>query len=97
MADQSYPEDIRSDLPLVQHADLEGKIVLVRVDHNVVSKGETLLVRGLSGDGTGKVQKGPERALRIKRSTLRFWWVCQSLDAFSSLILLCKQTPQCWC
>ncbi|GAQ82835.1 phosphoglycerate kinase [Klebsormidium nitens] len=40
MADQSYPSDIRSDLPLVQHADLEGKIVLVRVDHNVVSKGK---------------------------------------------------------
>ncbi len=28
-----------SRLPLIQQADLEGKIVLVRVDHNVVNKG----------------------------------------------------------
>lgn len=28
------------NLPLIQHADLEDKIVLVRVDHNVVKKGE---------------------------------------------------------
>lgn len=28
------------NLPLIQHADLEGKVVLVRVDHNVVKKGE---------------------------------------------------------
>lgn len=26
-------------LPLIQHADLKGKVVLVRVDHNVVKKG----------------------------------------------------------
>jgi len=37
--EHSYTSDIRGDLPLIQHADLEGKIVLVRVDHNVVSKG----------------------------------------------------------
>ena len=29
-----------SRLPLVQNADLDGKIVLVRFDHNVVKKGE---------------------------------------------------------
>lgn len=28
------------NIPLIQQADLEGKIVLVRVDHNVVKKGE---------------------------------------------------------
>jgi hypothetical protein len=39
--EHSYTSDIRGDLPLIQHADLEGKIVLVRVDHNVVSKGES--------------------------------------------------------
>jgi len=27
------------NLPLIQHADLKGKVVLVRVDHNVVKKG----------------------------------------------------------
>lgn len=26
-------------LPLLQHADLENKVVLLRVDHNVVKKG----------------------------------------------------------
>jgi phosphoglycerate kinase len=31
-----------SRLPLIQQADLEGKIVLVRVDHNVVKKGVIL-------------------------------------------------------
>ncbi|MFP4041131.1 MAG: phosphoglycerate kinase [Bacteroidales bacterium] len=28
------------NLPLIQNADLDGKVVLVRVDHNVVKKGE---------------------------------------------------------
>jgi len=32
--------DIDSRLPLIQDADLKDKIVLVRVDHNVVKKGE---------------------------------------------------------
>ncbi|NVM25316.1 MAG: phosphoglycerate kinase, partial [Desulfobacterales bacterium] len=32
--------DIDARLPLIQDADLEDKIVLVRVDHNVVKKGE---------------------------------------------------------
>ena len=32
--------DIDARLPLIQEADLEDKIVLVRVDHNVVKKGE---------------------------------------------------------
>jgi len=32
--------DIDPRLPLIQNADLEGKLVLVRVDHNVVKKGE---------------------------------------------------------
>tara|TARA_B100000315_G_C14565753_1_gene582874 strand:- start:940 stop:2253 length:1314 start_codon:yes stop_codon:yes gene_type:complete len=31
--------EIDSRLPLIQDADLEGKVVLVRVDHNVVKKG----------------------------------------------------------
>lgn len=31
--------DIDDRLPLIQDADLEGKVVLVRVDHNVVKKG----------------------------------------------------------
>lgn len=31
------PLDAR--LPLLQHADLEDKVVLLRVDHNVVKKG----------------------------------------------------------
>ena len=30
---------INSNLPLIQNADLRGKVVLVRVDHNVVKKG----------------------------------------------------------
>lgn len=32
--------EIDPRLPLIQDADLEGKVVLVRVDHNVVKKGE---------------------------------------------------------
>lgn len=32
-------EGLNPKLPLVQNADLEGKVVLVRVDHNVVKKG----------------------------------------------------------
>lgn len=32
-------------LPLLQHADLKDKVVLLRVDHNVVKKGNWLLVR----------------------------------------------------
>jgi phosphoglycerate kinase len=32
--------DLDPRLPLIQNADLEGKIVLVRVDHNVVKKGD---------------------------------------------------------
>ena len=32
--------DIDGRLPLIQDADLKDKIVLVRVDHNVVKKGE---------------------------------------------------------
>jgi phosphoglycerate kinase len=31
---------LNEDLPLIQNADLEGKVVLVRFDHNVVKKGE---------------------------------------------------------
>lgn len=31
-----------ASLPLLQHADLDGKIVLLRVDHNVVKKGKVL-------------------------------------------------------
>ncbi|MFC1896260.1 phosphoglycerate kinase [Thermodesulfobacteriota bacterium] len=34
------PPHLNSRLPLVQDADLSGKIVLVRVDHNVVKNGE---------------------------------------------------------
>ena len=30
---------INLNIPLIQNADLRGKIVLVRVDHNVVKKG----------------------------------------------------------
>jgi phosphoglycerate kinase len=30
---------IQENIPLIQDADLKGKIVLVRVDHNVVKKG----------------------------------------------------------
>ena len=33
---------IDPQLPLLQDADLEGKVVLVRVDHNVVKKGTIL-------------------------------------------------------
>ena len=33
-------QKLSPDLPLVQNADLEGKVVLVRVDHNVVKKGK---------------------------------------------------------
>lgn len=35
--DDREPLDAR--LPLLQHADLEDKVVLLRVDHNVVKKG----------------------------------------------------------
>ncbi len=31
--------EIDKKLPVIQDADLEGKVVLVRVDHNVVKKG----------------------------------------------------------
>ena len=31
---------LHADLPLIQNADLDGKVVLVRFDHNVVKKGE---------------------------------------------------------
>jgi phosphoglycerate kinase len=31
---------LRRDLPLIQDADLEGKVVLIRFDHNVVKNGE---------------------------------------------------------
>jgi len=31
---------MKTQLPLIQHADLKDKVVLVRVDHNVVKKGE---------------------------------------------------------
>ena len=31
---------LHPDLPLIQNADLDGKVVLVRFDHNVVKKGE---------------------------------------------------------
>lgn len=30
-----------ASLPLLQHADLDGKVVLLRVDHNVVKKGQS--------------------------------------------------------
>jgi phosphoglycerate kinase len=33
-------KDINARLPLIQEADLKDKVVLVRVDHNVVKKGE---------------------------------------------------------
>ena len=33
-------QKLSPNLPLVQNADLEGKVVLVRVDHNVVKKGK---------------------------------------------------------
>ena len=33
-------QDIDPGLPLIQDADLSNKVVLVRVDHNVVKKGE---------------------------------------------------------
>jgi len=36
--DDREPLDAR--LPLLQHADLEDKVVLLRVDHNVVKKGQ---------------------------------------------------------
>ena len=32
--------DLDPRLPLIQNADLRDKLVLVRVDHNVVKKGE---------------------------------------------------------
>ena len=32
-------EPLVATLPLLQHADLEDKVVLLRVDHNVVKKG----------------------------------------------------------
>ena len=35
-----YHEDIDPRVPLIQDADLADKVVLVRVDHNVVKKGE---------------------------------------------------------
>lgn len=38
--DDREPLDAR--LPLLQHADLENKVVLLRVDHNVVKKGKIL-------------------------------------------------------
>lgn len=31
--------EIDRKLPVIQDADLEGKVVIVRVDHNVVKKG----------------------------------------------------------
>src|SRR5271169_2844939 len=31
---------LHTDLPLIQDADLDGKVVLVRFDHNVVKEGE---------------------------------------------------------
>ena len=33
-------EPLIATLPLLQHADLEDKVVLLRVDHNVVKKGQ---------------------------------------------------------
>ena len=35
-------EPLDARLPLLQHADLEDKVVLLRVDHNVVKKGQIL-------------------------------------------------------
>ena len=35
-------EPLVATLPLLQHADLEDKVVLLRVDHNVVKKGQIL-------------------------------------------------------
>lgn len=35
---------LNASLPLLQHADLDGKIVLLRVDHNVVKKGKICLI-----------------------------------------------------
>ena len=39
---EPYKERLKMDerLPLLQEADLRDKIVLLRVDHNVVKKGE---------------------------------------------------------
>lgn len=42
--DEGFMESVNLDprLPLLQHADLKDKVVLLRVDHNVVKKGKIL-------------------------------------------------------
>jgi phosphoglycerate kinase len=44
--DEGAMESVNLDprLPLLQHADLKDKVVLLRVDHNVVKKGTYLLL-----------------------------------------------------
>ncbi|GAQ84339.1 phosphoglycerate kinase [Klebsormidium nitens] len=42
MGDSKYEYKVDPRLPLVQDADLQDKIVLLRVDHNVVKKGKIL-------------------------------------------------------
>lgn len=41
-------DPLHPSLPLLQHADLEDKVVLLRVDHNVVKKGQRWNVLALA-------------------------------------------------